>query len=374
MVKTRKIVLVLGNGFDLDRELETSYEKFWESDLCPKNYPAPIIRHLNSKLSGRKGVRWYDLENELYFYALNGDKTDVVDKQELDLILSKSDYELTISTRYSGIDDVLASLSQKGYVEISGPLNSARVPFRADFEDPVAIRDRKALALIKERLCEYLKRIENVTTKKPKVSSFLLRAMNICAGIGDNVSIYTFNYTHPQCFNTIDSRIPIHYVHGDCENKNIIIGTRDDLKLSNDYDFLQKAMDPAFNPPDLVHNLIEADEVVFFGHSLGENDSQYFSPFFKKLIDIDHPTKKDITFFTYDHEAQNDIKRSLQKMTDGNLSVLYSIHQPHIIKNHCLLEDLPLFHDFITKHNFASSVAEDIIGLLLEGHTESVNK
>ena len=294
----------------------------------------------------------------------------MVNKQERDLILGKSDFELTNMLRYNRVDGVLAELSLKGYLEISKPLISAHIPFRDDFKDPVAVRDHKALVLIKNRLCEYLKGIDNATTKRPKVSSLLLRIMNGCVKDGDDVNIYTFNYTHPQCLNTIKS-IPVHYVHGSCEDKNLIIGTRDDLMISKDYEFLQKAMDPAFNPPDLVHNLIEANEVIFFGHSLGENDSQYFSPLFKKLINIDQPTKKDITFFTYDQEAQNGIKRSLQRMTGGNLSVLYSIHQPHIIKNNCLQEDRGFLYSFLIKHNVNSSDAEEIIGMLLKNYNGS---
>lgn len=46
MAEPRKIVLILGNGFDLDLGLKTSYKDFWESDYCPKKYPAPLIRHL----------------------------------------------------------------------------------------------------------------------------------------------------------------------------------------------------------------------------------------------------------------------------------------------------------------------------------------
>ncbi|MBP5517465.1 MAG: hypothetical protein J6X91_02220 [Bacteroidales bacterium] len=49
MSESRKIVLVIGNGFDLDLGLKTSYKDFWESEFCPKDYPSPLIRHLNSQ-------------------------------------------------------------------------------------------------------------------------------------------------------------------------------------------------------------------------------------------------------------------------------------------------------------------------------------
>ena len=69
MSEHRKIVLILGNGFDLDLGLKTSYKDFWESEFCPKDYPAPLIHHLNQCWpDNRDAVKWYDLENELMEY------------------------------------------------------------------------------------------------------------------------------------------------------------------------------------------------------------------------------------------------------------------------------------------------------------------
>ena len=67
----RSVVLILGNGFDLDLGFRTSYKDFYESQYCPKAYPAPLIAHLNKKWpGGLDQVRWYDLENELLNYFL----------------------------------------------------------------------------------------------------------------------------------------------------------------------------------------------------------------------------------------------------------------------------------------------------------------
>ena len=62
----RNIVVILGNGFDLDLGLKTSYKDFWESEFCPLFYPAPLIYHLNQRWPDNlDAVKWYDLENEL---------------------------------------------------------------------------------------------------------------------------------------------------------------------------------------------------------------------------------------------------------------------------------------------------------------------
>lgn len=91
MSEPRKIVLILGNGFDLDLGLETSYKNFWESEFCPKGYPAPLIHHLNQRWQDDKeAVKWYDLENEfLNYYKSLPDPTksqDIITEEERALL------------------------------------------------------------------------------------------------------------------------------------------------------------------------------------------------------------------------------------------------------------------------------------------------
>ena len=76
----RSIVLVLGNGFDFDLGLRTSYKDFWESEHCPKDYPAPLVKHLNEKWPDNLDkVKWYDLENELLQYFRRTHHRDTYD-------------------------------------------------------------------------------------------------------------------------------------------------------------------------------------------------------------------------------------------------------------------------------------------------------
>ena len=65
MNKDRKRVLIIGNGFDLCLGRKTSYKDFSQSEFCPKDYPSPLIKHLNDKWNDNlDAVKWYDLENE----------------------------------------------------------------------------------------------------------------------------------------------------------------------------------------------------------------------------------------------------------------------------------------------------------------------
>ena len=154
-------------------------------------------------------------------------------------------------------------------------------------------------------------------------------------------------------------------MHGSCEEGSIILGTRDDIELNANYDFFQKSFDPRFNPPALVEVLREADEIIIFGHSIGENDSQYFKAFFKQQTDFAHPHRKDITIFTWDNESEMQIKRSLQNMTDGNLSTLYGLNNIQIIKTGNLQEDQQKLYDFMVRHGKGELPTREFISKLL---------
>ena len=98
---SRKIVLILGNGFDLDLGLKTSYKDFWESEFCPKDYPAPLIHHLNQHWSKNlEAVRWYDLENELLNYYITVQRPqegtiDIITEEERELLEKFTPYGWT---------------------------------------------------------------------------------------------------------------------------------------------------------------------------------------------------------------------------------------------------------------------------------------
>jgi len=307
MDEPRKIVLILGNGFDLDLGLNTSYRAFWESKYCPKDYPAPLIHHLNECWPGSlDAIRWYDLENELYNYyrLLQTGKlrTDIISTQDRDFIQAVSPSTIAYSIPGQFLDQA-QSLMEKGILkEEFTPGRHYYIPYHEDYSETPVWRDKKALQLIKEGLCQFLKTIRRSAAETHSVAFQVLNAILRCEDEGDFVNIYSFNYT--QVYHTGDSISDsiFHYMHGNCMDGKIIIGTRDDINMSCDYDFLQKGMEPSFFPPDLVTALKEADEVIIFGHSLGENDRQYFAPFFLRQASDNDPQKKDIIIFTKDHE------------------------------------------------------------------------
>lgn len=371
MAESRKIVLILGNGFDLDLGLKTSYKAFWESEFCPKRYPAPLIHHLNQCWpDNRNAVKWYDLENELlnYYNSIPDPRIgkDILTEEEIELLKVFTAYDYRCYKFHDRLE-VVSSLVNKGVLSLSdGPLQTVHEHLKEDGLQSPIWRDKKALGLIKDGLCNYLKSIDKPISDSVSSAFHLLLALKKTAEAGDFIDIFTFNYTRVQFRGHSIDGIPVHYMHGNCEDGKIIIGTRDDLKMAKEYDFLLKAMDDSFTPPDIVTPLKEADEVIIFGHSLGENDRQYFAPFFLRQADYDNPVRKDITIFTRDDNSKVEIKRALQKMTDGKLSALWSINQPVIIRTANLKEDQQLMCDFLVAHHTDKHYASEVIDKLLK--------
>ena len=355
MTEPRKIVLILGNGFDLNLGMETSYKNFWESDYCPKDYPAPLINHLNQKWKDDlDSVKWYDLENELLnYYDSIPDPNKGIDhitEDEKKLIDKFSPYGYKCG-HFDMQREILNSLINKQILTYAPPPLDImqESPFKADCLQSPIWRDYKALSLIKKGLCDYLNSLR-LYRANATIAFQVLSCLDQEAEIGHSVNIYTFNYTPVRLNDKELEHAKVHYMHGNSKNGKIILGTRDSLDFAKTYDFLQKSFDPNYNPPSLVAELQDADEIIIFGHSLGINDQQYFKAFFMQQINYISPKHKNITIFTRDDISQLQIKRALQGLTDGNLSTLFGLNHVTFIKTENIKEDLQLLNSFLLNH------------------------
>ena len=366
----RKIVLILGNGFDLDLGLKTSYKDFWESEFCPKDYPAPLIHHLNQRWPDNlDAVKWYDLENELLNYYNETSHSrripDVITQEEKKFIVDVNPAYLSYGVDQQYYESA-NSLLQKGILKENPRfVPQYIIPYRDDLMESSIWRDRKALQSIKEGLCQYLSNLGYPKDESKTIAFQVLALLDTEAEGGSFVNVYSFNYTRVQLNGRAPDAAIIHYMHGSCSDGKIIIGTRDDKEYDINYGFLQKSFDPSFNPPALVADLQDADEVIIFGHSIGENDRQYFKAFFTQQTSYSNTRRKDITIFTRNSDSELQIKRSLQSMTDGNLSTLFGLNNLQIIKTGELEEDQRKLYDFLVRHRKGEMPTREFIGKLL---------
>ena len=369
MSEPRNTVFILGNGFDLDNGLKTSYQNFWESDYCPKFYPAPLIFHLNEKWGNDLSrVKWYDLENELlnYYDDIRGlpERPDVIDAKECEYLSVIQPSQIAYGVYQEKYGDQIDSLCNK-LIIVRAPLGYD-IPYQEDLLNTPLFRDRQAHERIKLALCKYLDGIQNGPEPYRYNTPFqVFRTLTDNMDNEHTLNIYSFNYTSIPWGFSSDYRDIIHYVHGNCSEKNIIIGTRDE-NMEKDYCFLQKAFDKHFSPPPIVEDLDSADEVIIYGHSLGLNDRQYFKPFFTRQSGFDQSRKKDITIITKDDESEVEIKRSLQQLTDNQLSVLMSKNNVRFIKTDNLIDDPTELSNFLIEHGTSKTDAMEIIGKIVE--------
>jgi hypothetical protein len=78
--------------------------------------------------------------------------------------------------------------------------------------------------------------------------------------------------------------------------------------------------------------MILADEVIFFGHSLGSTDYHYFEHFFRNQSNeqIKKEDSKIITIFTYDNKSRLEILTQLRSMNEKKTNLLFSLNQLNI--------------------------------------------
>lgn len=350
-----KKILILGNGFDLDLGRKTSYKSFYESEFCPKDYPAPLIKHLNEKwYNNLESVKWYDLENEIlnYYEKIEHKEItgyDLYDVNERKILVQIK--QIPTHTTFSIIQDnldVINRLLTDNILSLSS--NNHLIVHPDAFLSPVE-KDVKAIQKIKYGLMKYLEGIQGGNIKEGSVAAAIVRTFAYNYEHLDEYTVYSFNYMTLHSIynrNAVDTFNDItQFVHGAIKDSNIIIGTKD-YKISPEYDFIQKSFDPQFNPPTLGVDLLLADDITIFGHSLGVNDSQYFKPFFEQQSQMT-AKKKTITIFTKDEKSEMQIKRALQEMTNWNLSALYSMNDLQIIKTDTCNEDNTLLRKYVKR-------------------------
>ena len=275
-------VFIIGNGFDVDLGFLTKYSDYYEiwrrNNLWPfEKANFGLGKYLNDKVTREN---WLDLEMALFQYA--------------------------------AADNGAVSRLENGSCSVES--------------------DRNDFNLLKKNLSQYLNRIPWET--KPKDESV---ATTVLRHIRDrkDYSIYSFNYTELRKFSarlfdnaTIhdnkEDEIEYTQVHGSIKNNDIVLGVHSDAHLIEGYDFLKKINQPSFNVGNLLTDLNKAEEVIFFGLSLGLIDFPYFRYFFKQLSSdiIDSPVKKRITIFTYNDISEQQINKNLRELTNTDLLLL----------------------------------------------------
>jgi len=272
-----RVVLVIGNGFDLDLRLKTKYSDFvsseeWRSllDKQPSSTYS-LIKYLDSK---SKIENWFDIEQALLDYVTVESRGGWPHNVEID----KVDHKLVCEALSTYIGNHLNSRSHN----INGT-------------DAVK----------------------------------LLRAFNDIDR--DRKKIYTFNYTSLDLLSrvaAISHLAPVEHIHGSTHDKSIILGFEFEGGMSafHEYSFLFKSHSPYYHYTDIENDMVEAEEVIIFGHSLNPIDATYFRRYLLQLCNNNDASKR-LTIITYDEQSRLAILANLRQM---GISIPQLFSQGHL--------------------------------------------
>lgn len=254
-----KTLLVLGNGFDLDLGLKTSYADFINSDFlvgCESNL---LINEIKEKY---KEANWIDIELFLRDYAFKhqGENEEQI-RKEFDELRERLNFYM----------------------------HSGKFPIYNRGVSGVYHYDKDSTAA--------------------KVLLYLLSKDNA-------TNIYTFNYTDMtdvveslkrdsnSRFETLSDN-QIVYVHGketgsiEDGNIRIVLGF-DNAEEITGFNFMKKPFDPNYRE-GITNALSEAEDIIFFGLGYGICDSPYFKNFFSDMQS--NNTKRIFIFYKGDESA-----------------------------------------------------------------------
>ncbi len=279
----KETVVVLGNGFDIALGMKTSYKdffnsKFWPFDKNSKIKSFKLDGFLNEQMENRERENWYDLENLL-----------------------------------------------------------AEYPLRKGFEESFKSDDEKHFKSLRKALRDFVD-YEQHNVKELKRGAFNPVAIFLKTLFETrNPIIYSFNYTDLKEFSKVFEIRDFSYipVHGTIHDKNIVLGIDDSYEIPSAYSFLKKVSEPTYKSCNLFYDLCVAQEVIFFGHSLGKNDFHFFKHFFKTRSNennINYSKRCKITIFTKDSKSRMDILSNLRAMNGGRNNELFALNDLSFIR------------------------------------------
>lgn len=267
-----KISIVLGNGFDLNLMLRTSYSDFAKSkEFCDLSKCSPLNKYVeitNSEKSLYAYLQsafyrqnWFDIEEEIYRFA---SKLDIMPRL---------------------------------------------LPIEFD-----SIKDALKLYLIRV--------IKNTMPCQESLAYQFMK--NIIEDSVSEINIFNFNYTNCITLCDCNLREKVNYcnIHGDLAS-DIILGYYDYKNLfpDNTLSFMDKSFMLRKAGFGIGTKLIEANDVIFFGHSLNPMDFSYFKSYFDYLTQSSF-TNRSLTFVCLDDKSIMNIKRMLN-MQGYELRKLY---------------------------------------------------
>jgi hypothetical protein len=342
------MLLIIGNGFDINLGLNTSYENyitFLRDKVEPKvieNLVHPSYL-LNSEFvktdlykylqKQKENKRWIDIENELKAYSLT--------------LISTSNF----AAKEAFKDSFLINEIKKEQQSIKAKEELIELVKKIEKEFEILVSGIKEYISISVSLGP--NRTKHAYNYYKKLTEYLIHKYTLAPADQSFFSVLNFNYTSKYTINPIFEFVIKDYtekntdtikktnintfsrnyhcseVHGNLDN-NVIIGIEGTSELPKEFNFLKKGLQYKYTQGVNVERmLIKNDTVHIYGLSLGETDSPYFRNFFGSYSKPEDPLKaethikpKNIVIFHYGKKGYEEIITMIDILTNKNVDRL----------------------------------------------------
>ncbi len=300
------ITFIIGNGFDLNLGLPTSFYDFMKSDyfmnliddndLCQHLYD---VSDYNDK--------WIDIEQELVNYSYENPQDDSLKSEYLELKQALNDYLSEVDDNWDA-DDINKD-------------SAAYNTFGDSFFDAIPKHRNNQLCFVNFNYTHTIQKLKRILYGKNLLADLL--------GVAEE--LYTIFGSQSE--NNPFSNVRYEYPHGDVDT-GIIFGVGDTAQISRKHTFLKKSCDRDFTSFD-SKLLFKADKLIFWGHSLGETDHTYFKKMFMQQANGMLPYRE-IVITHYGENGYDEIISQLDCLSGYNYSGL---------KANCDLKLVDITHD-----------------------------
>ncbi len=249
-------IIIIGNGFDLNLGLKTSYKDFIESD-----YFIYLIKHDNSLatylMSKTNLNNWVDIEKEITNYS----------RQVKDEVLNV----------------------KKDFFALKRALTS----YLKEIQNKEINQESQAFEMIKNEI----------------ETSDMIYNFNYTNSVFRVAKILGLDY---------DLERKHSYVHGSIDNSDIILGVEDKARIPSNHIFFKKAYNINFGKTDIGKSLNRENDLVLFGHSLGITDSSYFLRYIRSLTS--NVRISELKFYYYGEKGYDEMMQAIDRYTSNNLT------------------------------------------------------
>jgi len=266
-------LLVIGNGFDLQCGLKSSYEDFFKWLRQDNKRACDNLWAIHFLNNSPEGQHWTDVEESLrkvwLEYLIPGNsKTEIWEREALKIYndIAIVPTKITTSRREDEAFYIAAYMKHK--------MRRASVPLDKYWY-------LEELKKFESQFSEYLKaEVSNNEKYLPNVC----KLMDMLVG-NEKVNVISFNYTNP--FSDSDSECKLSEmvtsvtnVHGTYNSDNIIFGVDSTEKLTHNAHIFSKTHRKLLLPNPNRALPWHVQKVKFYGHSLGKADYSYFQSIF----------------------------------------------------------------------------------------------